>query len=158
MNKYVRIIIAIVVCLGLGFASSKITQSSLYDWYPEIKKPVFNPPNSVFAPVWTLLFILMGLAAGMIWNQLEKQTEAVKKALFFFCVQLLFNVLWTFLFFGLNNLLLASIEIVLLWLLIYETFILFKKIEPKAAYLLLPYLAWVAFASVLTFFIYYLNI
>ena len=158
MNKYVRIIIAIVVCLGLGFASSKITQSSLYDWYPEIKKPSFNPPNWVFAPVWTTLFILMGLAAGMIWNQLEKQTEAVKKALFFFCVQLLFNVLWTFLFFGLNNLLLASIEIVLLWLLIYETFILFKKIEPKAAYLLLPYLSWVAFASVLTFFIYYLNI
>ena len=145
------------ICLVVGYLSSITTQSSINTWYPTLIKPIFNPPNWLFAPVWTLLFIMMGIAAGMIWNQLENQRELVKKALLFFTVQLLLNALWSYLFFGLNNVLLALIEVILLWLVIYETFHIFKKIDKKAAYLFIPYLIWVAFAAVLNGSIYYLN-
>ncbi len=157
MSKYLRIIYCVAICLVVGYLSSITTQSSINTWYPTLIKPSFNPPNWLFAPVWTLLFIMMGIAAGMIWNQLENQRELVKKALLFFTVQLLLNALWSYLFFGLNNVLLALIEVILLWLVIYETFHIFKKIDKKAAYLFIPYLIWVAFAAVLNGSIYYLN-
>ena len=157
MSKYLRIIYCVAICLVVGYLSSITTQSSINTWYPTLIKPSFNPPNWLFAPVWTLLFIMMGIAAGMIWNQLENQRKLVKKALLFFTVQLLLNALWSYLFFGLNNVLLALIEVILLWLVIYETFHIFKKIDKKAAYLFIPYLIWVAFAAVLNGSIYYLN-
>ena len=157
MSKYLRIIYCVAICLVVGYLSSITTQSSINTWYPTLIKPIFNPPNWLFAPVWTLLFIMMGIAAGMIWNHLENQRELVKKALLFFTVQLLLNALWSYLFFGLNNVLLALIEVILLWLVIYETFHIFKKIDKKAAYLFIPYLIWVAFAAVLNGSIYYLN-
>ena len=157
MNKYLKIIYCVAICLAVGYLSSTTTQSSINTWYPTLIKPSFNPPNWLFAPVWTLLFIMMGIAAGMIWNQLENQKELVKKALLFFIVQLLLNALWSYLFFGLNNVLLALIEIILLWLIIYETFLIFNKIDKKAGYLLIPYLIWVAFATVLNGSIFYLN-
>jgi tryptophan-rich sensory protein len=147
----------VAICLVVGYLSSITTQSSINTWYPTLIKPSFNPPNWLFAPVWTLLFIMMGIAAGMIWNHLENQRELVKKALLFFTVQLLLNALWSYLFFGLNNVLLALIEVILLWLVIYETFHIFRKIDKKAAYLFIPYLIWVAFAAVLNGSIYYLN-
>ena len=157
MSKYLRIIYCVAICLVVGYLSSITTQSSINTWYPTLIKPSFNPPNWLFAPVWTLLFIMMGIAAGMIWKHLESQRELVKKALLFFTVQLLLNALWSYLFFGLNNVLLALIEVILLWLVIYETFHIFKKIDKKAAYLFIPYLIWVAFAAVLNGSIYYLN-
>ncbi len=157
MSKYLRIIYCVAICLVVGYLSSITTQSSINTWYPTLIKPSFNPPNWLFAPVWTLLFIMMGIAAGMIWNQLENQRELVKKALLFFTVQLLLNALWSYLFFGLNNVLLALIEVILLWLVIYETFHIFRKIDKKAAYLFIPYLIWVAFAAILNGSIYYLN-
>ena len=157
MSQYLRIIYCVAICLVVGYLSSITTQSSINTWYPTLIKPSFNPPNWLFAPVWTLLFIMMGIAAGMIWNHLESQRELVKKALLFFTVQLLLNALWSYLFFGLNNVLLALIEVILLWLVIYETFHIFKKIDKKAAYLFIPYLIWVAFAAVLNGSIYYLN-
>lgn len=157
MSKYLRIVYMIAICLAIGFLGSRITQMTIDTWYPTIEKPIFNPPNWVFAPVWTLLFILMGIAAGLVWNKLEENKEDVKKAMLFFIIQLLLNLLWSYLFFGLNNLLLASIEIILLWLIIFETFMLFKRINLKAGYLLVPYLAWVGFASILTITIYILN-
>ena len=157
MSKYLRIIYCVAICLVVGYLSSITTQSSMNTWYPTLIKPSFNPPNWLFAPVWTLLFIMMGIAAGMIWNQLENQRELVKKALLFFTVQLLLNALWSYLFFGLNNVLLALIEVILLWLVIYETFHIFRKIDKKAAYLFIPYLIWVAFAAILNGSIYYLN-
>lgn len=157
MSKYLRIIYCVGICLAVGYLSSITTQSSINTWYPTLIKPSFNPPNWLFAPVWTLLFIMMGIAAGMIWNHLENQKELVKKALLFFTVQLLLNALWSYLFFGLNNVLLALIEIILLWLIIYETFLIFNKIDKKAGYLLIPYLIWVAFATILNGSIFYLN-
>ncbi|MCU0350973.1 MAG: tryptophan-rich sensory protein [Flavobacterium sp.] len=157
MKTYLRILICVVICLAVGYLSSITTQSSIKTWYPLIEKPIFNPPNWVFAPVWTLLFILMGIAAGRVWNQLETNKELVKKGLLFFGIQLALNALWSYLFFGLHNILLALIEIILLWLIIYETYLIFKKIDKKAAYLLIPYLAWVGFATILTGSIYWLN-
>jgi len=157
MSKYLKIIYCVAICLAVGYLSSNVTQSSIKTWYPTIEKPIFNPPNWVFAPVWTMLFILMGIAAGMVWNKLESNKELVKKGLLFFTVQLLLNALWSYLFFGLNNVLLALIEIILLWLVIYETYHIFKQIDKRASYLLIPYLAWVGFATILTGSIFWLN-
>ena len=157
MSKYLKIIYCVAICLAVGYLSSNVTQSSIKTWYPTIEKPIFNPPNWVFAPVWIMLFIMMGIAAGMVWNKLESNKELVKKGLLFFTVQLLLNALWSYLFFGLNNILLALIEIILLWLIIYETYYIFKQVDKKAGYLLIPYLAWVGFATILTGTIYWLN-
>lgn len=157
MNKYLKIIYCVAICLAVGYLSSNVTQSSIKTWYPTIEKPIFNPPSWVFAPVWTILYIMMGVAAGMVWNKLESNKELVKKGLLFFTVQLLLNALWSYLFFGLNNILLAFLEIILLWLIIYETYHIFKQIDKKASYLLIPYLAWVGFATILTGTIYFLN-
>lgn len=157
MKTYSRILLCVAICLAVGYLSSITTQSSIKTWYPTIEKPIFNPPNWVFAPVWTMLFILMGIAAGLVWNKLEFNKELVKKGLLFFTIQLLLNALWSYLFFGLNNVLLALIEIILLWLVIYETYHIFKQIDKKASYLLIPYLAWVGFATILTGSIFWLN-
>ena len=157
MQKILRIATVIMTCLAVGYFSSIVTRENIPTWYALINKPSFNPPNWVFAPVWTALYILMGYAAGRVWNKLEVDEINVKKAFLFFLIQLALNALWSFLFFGLQNPFLASIEIILLWLMIYETYKQFKKIDNIAAYLLLPYLAWVSFATVLTFGIWYLN-
>lgn len=157
MNKYLKITYLVAICLAVGFLSSKVTQSSITTWYPTIEKPVFNPPNWIFAPVWTLLFIMMGVSAGLIWDKITNQKELVKKGLLFFTVQLALNALWSYLFFGLHNVLLASIEIVILLLVIFETYLIFKKIDKKASYLLIPYMAWVSFATILTVSILVLN-
>ena len=100
---------------------------------------------------------MMGVAAGLVWDRIEAEREAVKKALIFFAIQLGLNALWSYLFFGLRNPMLAGLEIIVLWLMIFETYIQFVKINKIAGYLLLPYLAWVSFASVLNGSIWWLN-
>lgn len=157
MSKSLKIFYVVAICLAVGYLSSLVTQSSIETWYPTIKKPIFNPPNWVFAPVWTLLFIMMGIAGGLVWDKLEQNRELVKRGLFFFTVQLLLNAFWSFIFFGLKNILLASIEIILLLLIIYETYVVFKKIDSMASRLFIPYLLWVSFATILTVTIYFLN-
>lgn len=147
----------VVTCVGVGYLSSLFTREGVETWYTTIQKPSFNPPNEVFAPVWSVLYVIMGVAAGLVWNRIDMQRDLVKKALTFFWIQLALNALWSFLFFGLHNPLLALIEIVLLWLLIYETFVQFNKVSKVAAYLMLPYLAWVTFATVLNASIWWLN-
>lgn len=157
MQKYLRIIYVVTICLAVGYLSSLVTIESVKTWYPTLKKPFFNPPNWIFAPVWAVLYILIGIAGGLVWNQLENNKELVKKGLFFFTAQLLLNALWSYLFFGLHNILLALIEIILLWLIIFETYLIFKKIDKNAANLLIPYILWVSFATILTVSIYILN-
>jgi benzodiazapine receptor len=120
-------------------------------------KPSFNPPDWIFAPVWSMLYIMMGIAAGLVWDRIDHEKEAVSKALLFFAIQLALNMLWSFLFFGLHNPLLALVEIVLLLLMIYETFMKFRKIDKIAGLLFIPYLLWVAFAAVLNATIWWLN-
>ena len=157
MNKISRIAIVVIICLAVGYLSGMVTRASITTWYPTLVKPSFNPPNWIFAPVWTSLYVMMGVAAGLIWNQITTQKSAVPKALQYFTIQLILNALWSYLFFGLHNLMLATIEVVLLWLMIFETYSQFAKINKTASYLMLPYLAWVSFASVLTASIWWLN-
>lgn len=157
MNKITRILAVVVTCLAIGYFSGIVTRSSIETWYPTLIKPSFNPPNWVFAPAWSLLYLLMGVAAGLVWDRIEHEKEAVKKALIFFAIQLALNALWSYLFFGLMNPLLALIEIVVLWLMIYETLLKFIKINKVAGYLLVPYLLWVSFATILNASIWWLN-
>ena len=157
MNKITRILAVVVTCLVIGYFSGMVTRSSVTTWFPTLIKPSFNPPSWVFAPVWSILFVMMGVAAGLVWDRIESEREAVKKALIFFAIQLGLNALWSYLFFGLRNPMLAGLEIIVLWLMIFETYIQFVKINKIAGYLLLPYLAWVSFASVLNGSIWWLN-
>lgn len=157
MNKFKRILVVVATCLALGYFSGLVTQSSIETWYPTLVKPSFNPPNWIFAPVWSMLYIMMGISAGLVWNHVEFEKDTVKKALVLFAIQLALNALWSILFFGLKNPLLALIEIILLWLMIYETYLKFSKIDKIASYLMLPYLAWVSFAAVLNASLWWLN-
>lgn len=157
MNKVVKIAIALFICLMVGYSASVVTRPSVETWYPTIIKPSFNPPNWIFMPVWTTLYIFMAVAAGLVWDKIKEQNEEVKKALGFFLVQLTLNAIWSYIFFGLKNPMLALIEIALLWLMIYETYLKFSKINKTAGYLLIPYMAWVAFAGILNASIWWLN-
>lgn len=124
-------------------------------WYAALSKPDWNPPGWVFGPVWTTLYILMGVAAWLVWRR--GVWRARSGALWLFCGQLLLNALWTPLFFGLHRIDLALVDIVLLWLAIVATVVAFARSSVVAAWLLVPYLAWVSFASFLTFTIWKLN-
>jgi benzodiazapine receptor len=157
MNKYMKIMIFVATCVGVGFLSGIATRSNVDTWFVTVKKPSFNPPGWVFAPVWSFLYIIMGIAAGLVWNRIDYERKAVTSALTFFIIQLVLNAMWSVLFFGLKNPLLALVEIVLLWLMIYETYIKFRPIDKIAGYLFLPYLAWVSFATVLNASIWWLN-
>lgn len=157
MQKFVRIGVVLSTCLLVGYLSGMVTRDSITTWYPTLVKPSFNPPNWLFAPVWTILYIMMGVAGGMIWNRLEQDTENVKKAFTFFIIQLALNAAWSVIFFYFHNPFLALIEVILFWLLIFETYNQFKKIDKTAGLLLIPYLAWVSFATVLNASIWWLN-
>lgn len=156
MGKYTKILVMVATCLAAAYLGSIATQSSVDTWYKTIEKPVFNPPSWIFAPVWTLLYIMMGAAAGLVWHRTGRR-EGVQRALILFAIQLALNNLWSFLFFGLQNPFLALIEIILLWLLIYETMLAFRRVSTLAGRLLIPYLLWVSFATVLNGSIWWLN-
>jgi len=157
LNRYSKIIITVLTCLAVGYISSFATQSSINSWYVTLEKPFFNPPNWIFAPVWTVLYILMGISFGLIWSTPSIEKSILKKAMIYFSIQLGLNFIWSVLFFGLQNSLLAFIEITLLILYIYETIRIFKTINTSAAILLYPYLIWVSFASILNGSIWWLN-
>lgn len=157
MQKVLRIAVVLMTCLVVGYLSGMVTRESITTWYPTLNKPFFNPPNWVFAPVWTVLYIMMGIAGGLVWNKQETDEKNVMTAFKYFIIQLALNAIWSLIFFNLHNPLLALIEIVLLWLMIYETYNQFKKIDSKAGMLLLPYLAWVSFATILNGAVWWLN-
>ena len=157
MNKVLRILLVVMTCVVIGYLSGMVTRESITTWYPTLVKPVFNPPNWIFAPVWTALYIIMGVAGGLVWNQIEAQPELVKKGFLFFIIQLGLNALWSYLFFGLHNPFLALIEVILLLLMIFETYVIFKKVDRIAGLLMVPYLAWVTFATILNASIWWLN-
>jgi len=144
--------------VGVSFLAalvgSAFTTPSIAGWYQTLNKPSFNPPNWVFGPVWTLLYVLMGVAAYMVW---EKGGKESKPALTAFGVQLALNSLWSVVFFGFHQLLLAFVEILLLWLAIAATMKLFRPFSRKAFWLMAPYLAWVSFAAFLNFTVWGLN-
>lgn len=145
-----------MVCLAIGFLSSIATQSSVNDWYLTLNKPTFTPPSWLFAPVWTALYILMGIAAGMVWAKGYHHIW-VKTALYHFVFQLLLNALWSIVFFGLKSPLLGLVVILALLTMIILTIKWFKVISKSAAFMMIPYLLWVAFASALNYKIWELN-
>ena len=155
-KKIKRILCSVAICLVVGFIGAIATQSSVKSWYPTLAKPFFNPPNWLFAPVWTTLYILMGIAAGMVWDK-GFYHKWVKTALYHFGFQLLLNASWSIVFFGLQLIFPALIVIGTLLILLLFTFKWFKVVNVKAAYLLIPYIFWVFYASLLNFEIWRLN-
>ncbi len=154
-NKY-KLPVSIAICLLIGFLSGISTSDSISGWYSTLEKPSFNPPNWIFGPVWTFLYILMGIALGKIWSS-DISGKEKNKAIFVFGVQLLANGMWSIFFFGMQNPLLAFIDIIILVILIVYTIKLFKPINRMSSWLLYPYLAWVSFATILNLSIILLN-
>ncbi|BDW92028.1 MULTISPECIES: TspO/MBR family protein [Flavobacteriaceae] len=155
-KRIIYIAISVLVCLVIGFLSSIATQSSVNDWYLTLNKPSFTPPNELFAPVWTALYVMMGTAAGIVWSKGYHHIW-VKTALYHFVFQLLLNALWSIVFFGLKNPLGGLIVILALLTMILLTIKWFKVISKPAAILMVPYVIWVAFASALNYKIWELN-
>lgn len=155
MKKIPKLIISILLPFLASAIGGFFTAGSVSTWYAALQKPSFNPPGWVFSPVWTTLYLLMGIALYLVWT-----AKAKNKILAFtaFGIQLFLNALWSVLFFGLQKPLFAFIEIIFLWVAILLTIIYFYRINKISAYLLMPYILWVSFAAVLNFFIFYLNI
>ena len=156
MNNIGKLVTSIVVCQLAGLLATPFTTSSVNTWYTTLAKPAFSPPNWVFGPVWTTLYFLMGVSLYLIWQKGTKNKK-VKVALYFFAVQLFLNFIWSLLFFGLRSPALALIEIIALLALIVITAYKFYGIDKIAAYLLIPYILWVSFATILNLSIVILN-
>ncbi len=149
-----KTLISSLGCLLLGSLSGIATGGAVNGWYAQIVKPSWNPPNWLFGPVWTVLYLLMGAAFALVWNG---QGKNKRMAMILFVVQFVLNLLWSFLFFALARMDLALIEIIVLWVLILLSIFSFYKLNRTAAYLLVPYLLWVSFASVLNATLVFLN-
>jgi len=153
-------IITFLICLAIplliGFIGSQFTIESVKTWYLTINRPSFNPPNWVFAPVWTTLYILMGVASFRVWQK-RKTAEWFHWAIIIYFVQLIFNLMWSFIFFELHQIGFALVEIILLLLLIVINAFIFYRFDKLAAWLFLPYFLWVSFAAYLTYSIFILN-
>lgn len=179
MKNVFKLVISIVICELAGILGSFFTAPAIKTWYASLIKPSFNPPNAIFAPVWSILFLLMGVSLYLVWSKnwhIEvKASEAEEKtwnplskklftgswreenAVIIFSLQLILNILWSVIFFGLKMPGVAFAEILMLWFAILYTVVNFYRISKTAGFLLLPYLLWVGFASILNFYIYLLN-
>jgi len=148
--------LALLICLGVGALGSIFTAPAISGWYASLIKPSFNPPNWLFSPVWTTLFILMGVALFLILRR-PKNIQYRRQAVSLFIVQLFLNLLWSFFFFFLQNPGAALVEIAILWMAILLSLIYGAKVNRAVLWLLLPYLLWVSFASFLNYSIWALN-
>lgn len=155
MRKYITFILSIIFTELVGFAGTFFTIPGIQGWYTQIAKPSFNPPSAVFGPVWTLLFLLIGISLALVLT--TPKTKQRTAALAAFGIQLALNLCWSFFFFYLHNPGLALIEIFVLLISIAANIYLAGKVSKPAAWLLAPYLAWVAFATILNFAIWKLN-
>jgi translocator protein len=153
-NEIISLILLLVLCIGGGAVSGLISQPG--EWYAQLTKPDWSPPGWLFGPVWAALYAMMAIAAWLIWRKRNEKSVALPLAIF--AVQLALNFAWSPLFFGMQRPDLAFIDIMLLLIAIVATFILFAPVSRTAAILLVPYLAWVSFASVLNFAMWRLNI
>lgn len=154
--NYKRLIISLLLPQLAGLIGSLFTVPAITSWYAYIQRPSFSPPNWLFGPVWTILYILMGVSIYLVWQKVDKNKES-KEAFKLFWIHLFFNGIWSLIFFGLRNPLLAFIDIIIIWSLIIVLMIKFWKVSRWSTYLLIPYFLWVSFASVLNLTIWYLN-
>jgi translocator protein len=151
-----KILLSIVLCVAIGsFAGFVTAGEASGDWFLHINKPSFQPPNWLFAPVWTTLYILMGIALGKVWQQPPSSKRNTAIALFL--AQLFFNFWWSILFFKWHLISVALADILLLWILLLLTIVSFAKHSKLAAWLLVPYISWVSFATILNYAIWRLN-
>jgi len=156
LQSYPKLAAAVLFCVITGSIGSLVTITGPGSWYATLQKPFFAPPNWVFAPVWITLFVLMGIALYLVWES-GTENRDVKTALGIFGVQFALNVIWSFLFFGLESPLLGFIDIILLWVMIVVTIRAFYRVKKSAAYLLIPYIAWVSLASALNGAVSFMN-
>jgi tryptophan-rich sensory protein len=154
MKKGAKLIVSILLPLIIGGISGYYTASNIQSWYITLIKPSFNPPNYLFGPVWTTLYIIMGISFYMIWSSTKINKN---KLIGIYLFQLILNFLWSFIFFKYHAIGIAAVEIVVLWLSILTMIIMFYKNNKWAALINIPYLLWVSFASVLNISIYLLN-
>jgi len=151
-----KLILALVITLSVGGIAGFATANAIGGWYATLIKPSFNPPNGIFAPVWTLLYIMMGIALYLIWKQPASKERNI--ALLFFAIQLFLNFWWSILFFNYHELGWAFVEIIAMWVFIIITIFSFAPLSKTAAWLLVPYVSWVSFASILNYAIWRLNL
>ena len=156
MNNTLKLIIAVAIPLVVGGTSGFFTVTGVESWYQAINKPSWNPPNWVFGPVWTSLYILMGVALFLVWKA-DTSAELKKIAVGLFAIQLLLNCCWSFIFFYLQQPGWAVVELAALWLFILLTIFAFAQVNKTAAWLLVPYISWVSFAGILNYTIWKLN-
>jgi benzodiazapine receptor len=157
MNKsqIIKLLVSLALPLGLGAIAGLFTAEAVPEWYATLNRPSFAPPNWVFGPVWTTLYVLMGISLFLIWKQPKSKKR--DQAVLVFFVQLALNFGWSFIFFYFNRIGLALVEVVLLWVSIVVMLVLFYKIKPLAAFINIPYWLWVTFATVLTAAYFWLN-
>ena len=154
--NYKRLIFSLTLPQLAGMLGSFFTVSSISTWYSTLQKPSFNPPNWIFGPMWVFLYFLMGISIYLVWQNI-KENKKVKNAMILFWIHLFFNSIWSIIFFGLKNPELAFLNIIIIWLFIIVLIFKFWKINKLSSYLLIPYLFWVSFASILNYYIWYLN-
>lgn len=151
-----KLIISIVLCIGVGALAGYITSGeSSGEWFINLNKPSFQPPDWLFGPVWTILYILLGFSLWKVWSKPNSRERNIAITIFF--AQLLFNFLWSIMFFSWHSTGLAVIDIILLWILILATIFSFAKLSKTAAWLLVPYILWVTFATILNWTIWRMN-
>jgi len=154
-NHFFKLLVSIMLPLSIGGIAGLFTAQAIPEWYATLKQPSFNPPNWVFGPVWTTLYILMGISLFLVWRM--EPGKLRNKAILVFLLQLLLNFAWSFLFFYFKTIGFALIDILALWVMILVMLFSFYKIKPIAAYVNIPYLLWVTFATVLNAAYFILN-
>lgn len=157
-----KLVLSVAICQGAGLIGTLFTFSSIQNWYNLLNQPSFRPPNWLFGPVWTILYTLMGISFYLIWVKLNdkkylKKAKQIRLALVIFLIHLFFNATWSIIFFGLHNIFLALINILVIWVFIVVLISKFWSLDKRASILLIPYLAWVSFATILNYSIWILN-
>ncbi|HYD93211.1 MAG TPA: TspO/MBR family protein [Candidatus Paceibacterota bacterium] len=155
MKDFLALVIFVLISQGAGLLGSFFTASAIDSWYASLVLPAVAPPNWVFGPVWTLLYLFMGIALWLVWRKRAEKKTYLAYSLF--GIQLILNTLWSYIFFGLQNPAAAFIEIIILWIAILGTVVVFTKASRTAGILLAPYLLWVTFAAYLNLQIWQLN-
>lgn len=156
MKNWMKLVISIGIPVAVGAIAGLFTNTEINTWYQDIDKPTWQPPGWVFGPVWTLLYVLMGVAFYLVWKS-NAPAKAKRMAITLWVIQLVFNFFWSFIFFRQHQIDWALAEILVLWFFILLTIIYFSRISKLAAWLMVPYISWVSFASLLTYAIYQLN-
>jgi len=155
MNKKITLLICVAIPLLTGGLSGWLSADGISGWFQTLNKPSFNPPSWLFGPVWSILYIVMGISLFMIWQ--NPVSIHRRRAIRIFIVQLILNFFWSIIFFRWHLTGIAAVEILILWLTIILMIRAFIKISPVAGYMQIPYLIWVSFASLLSLSFWYLN-